>query len=132
MNKKKIMKKSIFILLPSLVLMFSLNVSAFALEENGQQNGKIYIPATIENQSVIKRTKGTCTDRYSREWCNAHGFSNNRPVPEKVGLNEKELRCYVSLLASGSIAATEVITLDPKGIIEASVAFAVCLWGCKF
>lgn len=64
---------------------------------NGIESGTIAIidevaPKVIRKTNV-PRIRGNCTDVYSKQWCDTHGYENNRPVGSSVKLTQKELSC---------------------------------------
>ncbi|MEG0093347.1 MAG: hypothetical protein RR945_00005 [Erysipelotrichaceae bacterium] len=91
---------------------FCLPTMANSSESNSNfiDTNEIYVDDNYNQYSsgeVQPRNRGNCTDVYTREWCNAHGFENNRPVPGSVQLNAKEKRCYFEMLGN---AAWNVLT----------------------
>lgn len=80
--------------------------------------------------NVPRRERGRCTDVYSKAWCDAHGYKNNRPVG-KVALNKKELDCLVTFYGSiGFALAKGIVSKTPTGAIVASASAAYSLWKC--
>lgn len=64
---------------------------------NSIESGTIVIidevaPKVIRKTNV-PRTRGNCTDVYSKQWCDTHGYENNRPVGSSVKLTQQELSC---------------------------------------
>lgn len=77
------------------------------------------------------RTRGFCTDAYSKEWCDAHGFSDNRPVPHKVKLTPKEERCLQDFYVHGAIGALgSLVTGSAPGALFATASVAYDLFRC--
>lgn len=75
--------------------------------------------------------RGRCTDSYSKEWCDSHGFKNNRPVPHAVKLTKQELACYYGLIRNGVSAVTALVKKSPLGVAVAVADVAFTLWTCK-
>lgn len=94
------------------------DAEVYMLEEDGTPN------------ATVLRERGRCTDSYSKEWCDAHGFQNNRPVPHKVKLTKKEADCYWSLVQAGVEGAIGAVTRGPGGALHAATAVAWALWNC--
>ena len=100
--------------------------------EATSQEAEVY---TLENEKetgeTILRERGRCTDSYSKEWCDAHGFQNNRPVPHAVPLNSKERKCLTDfyLSVTGDILLAGV-TLNPAGIYIGTPIAAFQLFNC--
>ena len=96
-----------------------------------KQDVEVYM---LEEESTptatVLRERGRCTDSYSKEWCDAHGFQNNRPVPHKVKLTKKEADCYWSLVQAGVGGAIGTVTQGPGGALQAAAAVAWALWNC--
>lgn len=99
--------------------------------EATSQEAEVY---TLENEKetgeTILRERGRCTDSYSKEWCDAHGFQNNRPVPHKVQLTEKEAECYWGLIRNGAEWVVTAVTKDGRGFLFATADAASTLFKC--
>ncbi|MDY6034827.1 MAG: hypothetical protein SPI63_04415 [Bulleidia sp.] len=136
------MKKILSILMVAVMLVTFSNTKVFAENEgDGNQNtSEVYVDDTyytlghdmIEGAKTL-RTRGKCTDRYSWDWCVAHGYYN-RPVgnPVSIQLTKKEIKCLVNLgidLASWGITA---VSSGGATLYFAPVAIAVKLWNCLF
>lgn len=91
----KTQQKAIVIALIGTLAVSSLTaVPAFAAtSEPPSREAEVYVLEEEEAGTTTLRERGRCTDSYSKEWCDSHGFQNNRPVPHKVPLNKKEEDC---------------------------------------
>ena len=98
----------------------------------GSVGNNIYLggnQTATEGTEIGVRERGRCTDSYSKEWCNAHGFTNNRPVPHVVKLTPKEQKCYNELLIS-SIGIAGSVWTGPGGTLIATATTAFRLFNC--
>lgn len=132
--------KKILTIFTSLVL--ALNISGLAVSANTSKSGtnknlentmEIYVDENYVNQSngnAAPRTRGTCTEVYSKAWCDSHGYQNNRPVGGKVLLNDRERRCYLGFLASGTHASITMLVTGPAGALVAAPLIAFNLFNC--
>lgn len=71
------------------------------------------------------RTRGNCTDIYTKAWCDSHGYANNRPVSGSVTLTNKESDGYWKWVAN--MLRNEVVSLITVNIAEASFELCLCL-----
>lgn len=119
-----------------LSLMLPTGAVAFA-ETGGDQAASggtdaVYVGDSYDS-GIAPRTRGNCTDSYSRAWCNSHGYANNRPVGHTVVLNAQEQRCYNALIASGLQASvTSLVTLNASGLLIAAPFIAYNLYNCLY
>lgn len=81
----KTQQKAIVIALIGTLAVSSLTaVPAFAAtSEPPSREAEVYVLEEEEAGTTTLRERGRCTDSYSKEWCDSHGFQNNRPVPHK-------------------------------------------------
>lgn len=121
----------------ALCLSLVLPTGAVAFADTGDQAASggtdaVYVSDTYDN-GIAPRTRGNCTDSYSRGWCNSHGYANNRPVPGRVILNSQELNCYFKAVAQG-VAETVFwgVVKQPNGVYMAISSTAWRLWNCNF
>ena len=84
------------------------------------------------NPGIMPLERGQCTDRFSKAWCDAHGFKNNRPVPGTVKLNAKERKCYNELLITNAGLAASMVWTGPGGALVGSAASVFRLFNCLF
>lgn len=128
------MKKAFVTLMISLIVLsptLAIATPVFA-ETALTTNNEIYVPDTYNSEEgIVPYERGRCTDSYSKEWCDSHGFANNRPVPHSVQLNAKEKKCLTSfyISAAGQILIAGV-TLNPAGIYIGTPVAAFQLWNC--
>lgn len=133
------MKKFLMIIVSSLL---SLSLSGLPVYANTPDNDKasstteIYVDENYGNQtseSITPRNRGNCTDVYSRAWCNAHGYQNNRPVGGTVILNKDERRCYFGLISSGLHTEITLLVYGAQaGALIAVPFIAFELFNCLF
>lgn len=91
---------------------------------------KIYT-GNHDSQQPVRRTRGNCTDVYSKTWCNAHGYGNNRPVGARVTLTQREKDClFRYYIVAGNIVIAGV-TKSASGIWTATANAAYTLWVCS-
>ncbi|MEF9920770.1 hypothetical protein [Anaerorhabdus sp.] len=120
------MKKVINVFMCCLIVLNFSGTNLFA--ETEQEKGyepTLYVSENydVESDSIVQpRTRGNCTDVYSKEWCDSHGYENNRPVPGTalIPLISDELKCYLSAISSGA-----AIFLTSKVSIKEGVYVAV-------
>lgn len=101
-----------------------------AASEPPSPEAEVYVLEEEEAGTTTLRERGRCTDSYSKEWCDSHGFQNNRPVPHKVKLTKKEADCYWGLVQAGVGGAIGTVTQGPGGALQAAAAVAWALWNC--
>lgn len=96
----KTQQKAIVIALIGTLAVSSLTaVPAFAAtSEPPSREAEVYVLEEEGAGTTTLRERGRCTDSYSKEWCDSHGFQNNRPVPHKVPLNKKRGRLPAQVL----------------------------------
>lgn len=97
-------------------------------------NDEVYVSDTYsEDIRIETRERGRCTDSYSKAWCDAHGFTNNRPVPGSVKLNAKERACYSKLVINGTFdVIRNFVVAGPGGALYASADATYKLFACLF
>lgn len=95
-------------------------------------SGDIYVPDNYQDPGIMPLERGQCTDRFSKAWCDAHGFKNNRPVPGTVKLNAKERKCYNELLITNAGLAASMVWTGPGGALVGSAASVFRLFNCLF
>lgn len=71
--------------------------------------GVLAISLTFTFPNIAAAEKGKCTDEHTKEWCNSHGYENNRPVQHKVKLTGKQKDCYWTLVSRGVLTTVGVI-----------------------
>lgn len=134
MRKDKKMSKKLIALLFVVCSLMSTPVAAIAepmLMENGGEVG--YTVEEEGESSGPRRERGTCSQVYSRAWCNAHGYANNRPVGASVitQLNQKEKNCLLSWYGSEAAAiASGFVSLNGMGALVGTAAASYQLWVC--
>lgn len=101
-----------------------------AASEPSSQKAEVYVLEEEESGATTLRERGRCTDSYPKEWCDSHGFQNNRPVPHKVQLTKKEADCYWSLVGAGLTGAIGTVVSGPGGALTAAADVAWTLWMC--
>ena len=127
------------LLISLIILIISLSIaispismsSAFATTDTIADINKIYVGKHDSSSQVMRRELGTCSQVYSKGWCNSHGFKNNRPVPGRVTLTEKEKKCLYELYSEGYpawIAAS--LEFGVAGAVFAGPAAAFHLYNC--
>ena len=81
----KTQQKAIVIALMGTLAVSSLTaVPAFAAtSEPPSREAEVYVLEEEGAGTTTLRERGRCTDSYSKEWCDSHGFQNNRPVPQR-------------------------------------------------
>lgn len=95
--------------------------------------GEVYLPDNYQEPGIMPLERGQCTDVYSRAWCNAHGYRNNRPVGKMVKLNAKEKACYYKFLGKAvAKTITGAITKGPAGALMGPPSAAFSLFKCLF
>ncbi len=105
-------------------------VYARSNDESGDQ--LLYIDDRYsEDIQPSRRTRGNCTDLYSKAWCDAHGFKNNRPVPGSVRLNNREKKCLFNCYVTMGKIVLAGVTKSPTGIYSATASAAYTLWVCS-
>lgn len=123
------MKKFLSIALATLLVICSIPSAAYALEPIAGTNNEVYYEQNAEPARM--RTRGTCSEVYSRAWCNAHGYGNNRPVPARVNLTSREKRCIISIYGSLTKALIAGIVSGGSGSVYTAAAdFAFVMWMC--
>lgn len=129
----------------ALLAMCSIPQAAYALQPAQDADNEVYYEQNVADDEVyyeqnateymLMRERGRCTDVYSRGWCNAHGYKNNRPVGATVRLNAKEEKCvkqlYGSLAAALAQGVISVVTGSGgvTGYVAAASA-AYSFWVC--
>lgn len=103
---------------------------AVASELSPQETEIFMIAEDEQPGTTVLRERGRCTDSYSKEWCDSHGFQNNRPVPHKVNLTKRESDCYWGMLKAGSKTFINAVTQGPAGVLKAAPSVAYALWKC--
>lgn len=128
----KTQQKAIVIALIGTLAVSSLTaVPAFAAtSEPPSREAEVYVLEEEEAGTTTLRERGRCTDSYSKEWCDSHGFQNNRPVPHKVQLTEKEAECYWGLIRNGAEWVVTAVTKDARGFLFATADVASTLFKC--
>lgn len=133
--------KKILIMCTSLFLVINISclpILAKSLNSdstNYENETQIYVDENYDtqaNRNITPRNRGNCTDVYSRDWCNSHGYQNNRPVPGKVLLNDRERRCYFNLLASGTQTSLTVLVSGPTSALVAAPIVVFRFFNCLF
>ncbi|MCI5723429.1 MAG: hypothetical protein MR283_05415 [Erysipelotrichaceae bacterium] len=134
------MKKLLTILLISFMVLCAVNTNVYAetfTEISDLNEYEVYVDANYDeyrkNNYELLRDRGRCTDRFSWEWCVAHGYSNNRPVGSSVRLTKRELDCVIKTygsLAEGVIAGA--LTPAGIGIYYAAAQAAYRFWTCLY
>lgn len=136
------MKKIVNLLISTFMLISSVNVVVFAEESNELYHEKsdenlIYVDdsygETVDENSQ-SRTRGNCTDVYSKAWCDSHGYENNRPVPGTAVtiMIPDEVKCYLSALASGTaVLLTGKVTKNKEGMYVAIANVVFQFFICK-
>lgn len=132
--------KKVSATLTSLALCAALTLSpaAMAFADIGGEpanpggSGDIYVPDNYQDPGIMPLERGQCTDRFSKAWCDAHGFKNNRPVPGTVKLNAKERKCYNELLITNAGLAASMVWTGPGGALVGSAASVFRLFNCLF
>ncbi len=99
-------------------------------DNSSDAGGEVYLPDNYQEPGIMPLERGQCTDVYSRAWCNAHGYRNNRPVGKMVKLNAKEKACYYGLLAKGTKAALCAAVGNYGGVLKAAPGIAYTLYKC--
>lgn len=130
--KKTCAKLTLLVL--CLSLMLPAGAVAFADTGGAQASSRadaVYVGDSYDS-GIAPRTRGNCTDSYTRAWCNSHGFANNRPVPHAVHLNARERRCYNQMLISSAAAVAGLAWSGPGGALIATASGAFTLWNCLF
>lgn len=122
------MKKFLSIALATLLVICSIPSAAYALEPIAGTNNEVYYEQNAEPARM--RTRGTCSEVYSRAWCNAHGYGNNRPVPGRVRLNAKEQRCVKQLYGSLAAAVASGIISGGSGWYVGAASAVYGFWLC--
>ena len=133
------MKKFLMIIVSSLLSLSLSGLPVYANTTDNEKNGdvpEIYVDENYGNQtseSITPRNRGNCTDVYTREWCNAHGYQNNRPVGGTVALNSKEIKCFIKAVAAGiDVARRSTVYLGPNSVYLAppatAFAYFYCMW----
>lgn len=129
----KTQQKAIVIALIGTLAVSSLTaVPAFAAtSEPPSREAEVYVLEEEGAGTTTLRERGRYTDSYSKEWCDSHGFQNNRPVPHAVPLNSKERKCLTDfyLSVTGDILLAGV-TLNPAGIYIGTPIAAFQLFNC--
>lgn len=94
-------------------------------------SGDIYVPDNYQDPGIMPLERGQCTDVYSKAWCDAHGYKNNRPVGKMVKLTKKERDCYYGALADGVwTGLTGAVTASVAGVLMAPPAVAFSFFNC--
>lgn len=93
-----------------------------------KEKKELYIPSK-PRPTIMER--GRCTDVYPKDWCNAHGYKNNRPVGASVTLNSREKKCLEDFyLDSARNILISGVTMNPAGIYIGTPYAAIKLWRC--
>lgn len=66
--------------------------------------------------------RGRCTDAHSKEWCDAHGYENNRPVGGKIILTGKAAECYWFCIRKGIMTGLTSLVSPAGAVLYASEA----------
>lgn len=127
----------------SLFLVFVMAFSVLGTGVLGSRNNKVayadenlvYIDDGYSEYKKIAptRERGRCTDVYSKSWCNAHGYKNNRPVG-KVTMSAKERECAYRILAlfgKGACVGLGFMTVNGKMLVKISADVSYMLYTCK-
>ena len=119
--------------------LLSISVSSVSVLANTENNSggdfpEIYVDEDYGNQTnegIQPRNRGNCTDFYTREWCNAHGYQNNRPVGGTVALNAKEKKCYLNVLHDVAwYSYTVTVKIGPAGLYVGPAAAVFKFFYC--
>lgn len=130
MNTKE---KTIIATLIGIVITSSLTAApAFAIaSELPSQKTEVYtLEEDNQPEATVLHERGRCTDSYSKEWCDSHGFKNNRPVPHKVQLTKKEADCYYNMIRNGAEWFFAAVTKNVSGALFATADIAYTLHNC--
>ncbi len=128
------MRKKFMAILTVVCVLSSMPMAALAkpvVATDGNASG--YAAEVQESSSVLRRERGTCSQVYSRAWCNAHGYANNRPVGASVitQLNQREKNCLLKWYGSEAAAiAVNAATLNAAGLLASTAQNAFNLWLC--
>ncbi|MBP3893945.1 MAG: hypothetical protein J6D34_07900 [Atopobiaceae bacterium] len=131
-------RRLILVLVLTMVALSTFTNSAFAKSDNDSEveSYQIYVDERVSTEEtsvggIIKpKTKGNCTDLYPREWCNAHGYGNNRPVGARVNLNSKEKSCLIKWYGGIAKAISLGIVQNYGGAVVGAASTCVKLWYC--
>lgn len=103
---------------------------AFANDLSSQEAEVYTLDDEVQPGAIVLRERGRCTDSYSKEWCDSHGFQNNRPVPHKVQLTKKEAECYWGLIRNGAEWVVSAVSKDVRGLLFATADVSYTLHKC--
>lgn len=131
------MKKILIVIVGMLLSISMSSMPVLANTENDDNDGyttEIYVDENYGNQTnegIQPRTRGNCTDVYSRAWCNAHGYQNNRPVPGSVKLIQSEINCYLKWSAIGvAKGVTSLVTGNVVSGLWSTASTVFKLFNC--
>lgn len=128
------MGKKIMALLSVICALSSMPTAALAKPiVSADGSGPAYAAEEQADSAGPRRERGTCSQVYSRAWCNAHGYANNRPVGASVitQLNQREKNCLLAWYGSEAAAvASGFASVNGAGALVGTVAAAYQLWVC--
>lgn len=71
--------------------------------------GALALSLTLTSTGIASADKGHCTDSHSKEWCDSHGYENNRPVAPMVKLTKAQEKCFWTAVSSGIILVKDCV-----------------------
>lgn len=118
-------------------------VSTNLLAETEQTNREtsyeptLYISDDYDTESksnIESRTRGNCTDVYSKAWCDSHGYENNRPVAGTalIPMIPDEVKCYLSSLSSSTAIILTAKVTQKNGVYYALADVVFQFFLCRF